>query len=150
MVGFIPKYLYKGCHHLYSPVNTTCTEVNTYYKIAGTWTDGLTCNEGWIYDGSGKITYVGQSGTYFHFNGVSDMSANKVSTITYGLYKNGSLVPGAETPHTFPTASSTSTISITNIFPVNKGDYFEVYTKSDTSNTVVTSSTLMITFFGDR
>lgn len=149
MAGFVPKFLYKGCHHLSASHDTECTDADTYYKIDGTWTDGNNCNLGFSYDGTGKITYTGEE-AYFLLNGVSDVSADKVCTITYGMYLNGSLVTGAETPHTFPNATSTSTIAISNIIKLNKGDYIEVYVKSDTINTTVTSSTLMITLLGDR
>jgi len=149
MAGFIPKRLYKGCHHLGSAEVTACTDADTYYKIGGTWTDGESSNNGFVYDGSGKLTYTGESGIHCLFNGTSDLRSSKVARITYGLYKNGSLVTNGETPVDFAHANSLRNISITNILKINKDDYFEVYVKSDTASTNVTSNTLMITFIGD-
>ena len=63
--GFQPQILQRGCHHLSSSTTTTCTLADTYYKVTGTWTDGANCNNAFEYDGSGKITYTGKSGTYF-------------------------------------------------------------------------------------
>lgn len=149
MAGFVPKHLYKGCHHLASATNVVCTDANTYYKIGGTWTDGTGGRCDFSYDGSGKITYNGQKAV-FHFSGASDVAADKNCTITYALYKNGVLVSNAITPHTFNTANQTTSISITNLFETYRGDYFEVYVKSDTAATTVSVQTLYITFLGDR
>ena len=56
MTGFIPKTLYKGCHHLASELDVSCDVAETYYKIGGTWTNGQgRC--AFVYDGLGKITY---------------------------------------------------------------------------------------------
>ena len=149
MVGFIPKRLYRGCHHLSSAHATNCAVIGTYYKVDGTWSDGDICNNGFIFDGTGKITYIGESGAILLFNGVSDVKADKVSQVHYGLYLNGSIVPGAETPVDFVSANSLRNISISNFVPLQKGDYFEIYIKSDTTNTLVTSNTLFLTFLGD-
>ena len=149
MAGFIPKRLYKGCYHKDDGGTTTCTDADTYYKVGGTWSDG-NCLEGFTIDGSGKITYTGESGTVLLFNGVSDLSSDKVATITYALYKNGVLVTGAETPVSAEHANGIMNISITNFVPAQQYDYYEVYVKSDTANTIVTHNTLFLTFLGDR
>ena len=149
MAGFIPKFLYKGCHHLTTPATITCTDAETYYKITGTFGDGDNCNCGFTYDGTGRITYNGED-AYFLLTGVSDVSADKVCTITYGMYMNGSLVTGAETPHSFPNASSTTNISISNIIKLTNGDYIETWVKSDTASTDVDVQNLMLTLLGDR
>jgi hypothetical protein len=149
MAGWVPKRLYKGCHHLNAAQTTECADADTYYKITGTWVDGTDCNQGFTYDGTGKLTYNGQSGVHFLFNGQSDVEASKVCEITYALYKNGVIVTGAETPHSFHTANQVANIGITNIFPLQQGDYLEVYCKSDTAATDIISNTLMITFLGD-
>lgn len=149
MAGFTPKRLYRGCHHLSSSEVTTCTDADTYYKIGGSWSDGNGSNNGFVFDGSGKITYVGESGSFMLFNGTSDLKANKVCQVTYALYKNGSLLDNNETPTSFAHANAIRNISLSNIIPVNKGDYFEIYVKSDTASTDVTSNSLMLTFLGD-
>jgi len=150
MAGFIPRVLQHGCHQLSSSTTTTCTLADTYYKIGGTWIDGNGCNNAFTYDGTGKITFTGQSGTYFLFTGVSDLSVNVASRVTYGLYKNGVLVTGAETPTDFVSSSKVGEIGISHIFPIQKGDYFEIYVKSDGAGNIVTHNTLMLTFVGDR
>jgi len=148
MAGFIPRRLYKGCHHLSVALETICTTPGEYYRVNGIWSDG-TCNEGFVYDGTGKLTYLGQSNVKFLFNGVSDLSANKVCRVEYQLYINGNIVPGASTPTNFEHANSLSDIAITNFVILNTGDYIEVYIKSDTTTTTVTHETLFLTFLGE-
>lgn len=149
MAGFIPKHLYKGCHHLSEETIVVCTTAETYYKIGGVWTNGTGGRCNFSYDGLGKITYDGQKAAFL-FTGVSDVAADKNCTITYALYKNGVLVANAITPHIFSTANQTANISITNLFEINRGDYFEIYVKSDTNATTLTVETLYMTFLGDR
>jgi len=148
MAGFKPDRLWRGFHHISSPETTTCTIADTYYKISGTWGDGDDCNHGFAFDGSGKITFQGQSGAYLLFNGASDLSADKVATVTYAMYLNGALVTGGESPVSIQHANENVNLSITNFVKLNPGDYIEIYVKSNTANTDVTSSTLFLTFLG--
>ncbi len=83
-------------------------------------------------------------------NGVSDIKVDKACEITYALYKNGELVTGAETPHSFASASKYSTISITTLITVNPGDYFEAWAKSDDATVTLTINSLKILFFGEN
>jgi hypothetical protein len=141
--------LRKGAQALTAEQATLCTDANTYYKIGGTWTTGE--NRGFEIDGLGKITYKDGTGISFLFNGASDVSADKNCTITYGLFKNGSLITGAETPHTFDAANKIESISITAFVEnLQYDDYFEIYCKSNQVNTTITSKTLSITFLGER
>ena len=144
------KILDRGAHHLESILDTTCTTPDQYYKIAGTWIDGSGSNNNFTFDGTGKITYVGESGRYFLFNGASDIQANKVSRVTYALYINGALATGAETPADIKTANASRNISITHVLQLTNSDYFEIFVKSDTASTVVKHNTLFLTFWGDR
>jgi hypothetical protein len=149
MAEFHKKGVFRGCQRLISEQQTTCINANTYYMIGGTW-GGASC-VGFERDGKGKITYTDGTGVVFLLNGTSDVQADKNCTITYALFKNGQLVDGAETPHTFEHANSIANISITAIVEgLICGDYLEIYCKSDQSNTLVTSNTLIITFYGDK
>ena len=150
MLWFLPKRLKKWCHHLDGSTTTTCTNDDTYYKIGWTWTDWDECNDWFEYDGIWKITYTWSGRRFFLFNGTSDLSSDKVAKITYSLYKNGILVSNTQTPTDAEHANSIMSISITNIFPINTWDYFEVYVKSDTASTTVTNQSLFLTFLSDR
>lgn len=154
MANFKPLKLYKGCHHLDSPLEITIgsgageTPVDTFVKVGGVWSNGDFNQLGFDYDGTGKITFNGKDGSLILFNGVSDLKVRLQAEITYALYKNGVLVSNAQTVHTFTAVSKLSNISITNILEMNKHDYYEVYVKSDTATTI-TINTLFLTFMGD-
>ena len=142
-----PSLHERGQEKLSTPNNTTTVTANTYIKIDGVFIDGSV--SGFSLDPSGILTYTGNGGAFL-FNGVSDLEVNKASTTTYGLFLNGVLLTGAETPHDFTAASKTESISITSIIVIaSNGDEFEVYGKSSEANTIITVKTLQITFWGE-
>lgn len=149
MAEFKKKGLFRGCQALQSAQATNCVNADQYYKIGGTW-GGSQCL-GFVRDGLGKLTYKNGANITFLLNGTSDVKADKNCQITYALFKNGVLVTGAETPHTFSSANQIANIAITAFVENLKyDDYLEVYCKSDTANTLITSETLITTFLGDR
>lgn len=123
--------------------------VNTYQKIVGTWSDGFS-NNFTISDANDRITYIGTQTMIFLFNGVADCSVDKACVTTFGLYKNGSLVTGAETPHGFTSASKIGTVSISRLIELKPGDYIEAWAKVDTAAVTITFNTLSISFFGEN
>jgi hypothetical protein len=148
MPGFVPKRHYIGGHQLTSPLVTSCVTAGDYYKIGGTWADG--CSHGFVSDGAGRLTFVGEDGTNCLLVGVSDLSTNKVCRVIYSAYINGVIVPNASTPTDFTSANKIGNIAITKIVSFDKGDYFEVWVMSDTSNTDITHNTLYLSFIGNR
>lgn len=132
-------------------VNTTLdvTTANTYQKIIGTWSDG-SANNWSVSDANDRLTYNGTQTLAFLFTGVMDFSASKANNCVIGLYKNGSLLAGAETYHEFTSVDKIGTIAITRILNVTPGSYFEVWIKSDDDTVVFTFSTINITFFGEN
>ncbi len=146
--GHEQRIISKGQMALSSSENTTLTTSPDYYKIGGTWADGV--SECFDVDAGGRLTFNGCCATNFLFTGVSDLKVNKACTLTYGLYLNGALVSGAETPHTFTSASKVESISITKIVTLQPGDYVEVHAKSSEDTTILTSETLSITFWGEQ
>lgn len=122
--------------------------IDNYYKVAGTYGDGeCHCFE---LDATGRLTYRGENACTFLFVGTSDVLADKTCTIHYGLYLNGEVISGEETPATFEHANSYKNISINRIVTLNPNDYVEVHAKSDTTNTTITPSTLALTFWGEN
>jgi len=132
-------------------VDTTLdfTTPNTYQKVIGTWSDGYV-NKFIVSDVNDRITYTGTQSMAFLFTGVMDSSVNKACETMVGLYKNDSLVVGAETVHTFTSAAKVGTIAITRITQINPGDYFEVWIKSTDDTAKITFNSLNITFFGEN
>jgi hypothetical protein len=144
MIG--PGYRhFHGQRRLESPATTLLATPGQYYKILGTFIDGDA--NGFVISDN-KLKYIGQSGTCFHFTGVSDLSVDKASQIIFSLYVNGLLYVGAQTPHDFPASAKVATISITSIVKLNQDDELEVYAKSDTANTTIAVSNLNIVFWG--
>jgi hypothetical protein len=139
----------RGQMHIDTGTTLAFTSANTYEKIVGTWTDGC-ANNFTISDVNDRITYNGNRTMCAVMNGVSDISVNKACTVTFALYKNGSLLTGAETPHTFGYISRYSTISITTIIEITQNDYFEVWAKADDTSVTLTINSLKILFFGER
>ena len=131
---------------LNAAANTTLITAGTYYKIAGTFDVGLSRL---FSAATNKIKWNGPSGARFLFNGSSDLAVDKLCEITYSLYCNGLLVPGAQTPHTFVALAKTVNISITAIIALNHGDELDVYAKSNADNTLLTVRALGITFWGE-
>lgn len=126
--------------------NTDLTLADQYYKINGPFT--AMDLHAFIHNIDGTLTYTGTL-KHFLFSGASDLGVNKVCRITYALFKNGVLVPGAETPHDFTAQAKVENISITAILGATKDDYFAVYGKSSVADTVLSVATLLTTFWGE-
>jgi len=122
---------------------TPCVINNTYYPVLGAFSDGSV--KAFVLDTVTGIITCKRRGTYLAI-GVSDMSAGKVAKVTYGMFKNGSLIPNAETPHDFTNAAQTSNISIAKLVVLQENDEIQVNIKSSVDNTDITVSTLMVVF----
>ena len=130
----------------FSDWDNSCNDyADTYYKIVGTWTDGVSLRF-IVDDTNDRLIYNGDSGIIFLFSGASNVSTDKASTLTYGLYKNGTLVTGAESPVSFASPSKYATMAICSTITLNTNDYLEIWAKSDIANTTITASLLKIVF----
>lgn len=145
-IGHIKKTHGHGQLVLTAPTDTDTTTLDVYVKIAGTFSDGLANNFTIV---NNKLKWNGKSGTVFLVNGSSNLSVDKACTTHYGMFKNGILIPGGETPHTFPANARISTISITCIAALDNGDEIDVHVKSDTIDTKVSVSSLRVTFWSE-
>ena len=141
----------RGHNHGYislaTPEAITLVTPGQYYKIPGVFS--IQSHSNFEAEAEGKLTHLDSKGVYV-LNGTSDVSVNKACQITYALFLNGALAPGAESPHTFAASSKIDTLSITGILHLVKDDYLEVFAKTDTANTLLTPSTLRVTIFGAR
>lgn len=137
-----------GFLHLDTPASLSLVNAGQYYQMPGTFT---AADYGrFETTAAGVLTFTGVGGVFL-LNGVSDVQVDKACKTTYGLHRNGTLVPGAETPHTFAASAKVENISITAILDIlEQGDELRVYAKSDTANTLLTPSTLNVTLFGAR
>lgn len=126
---------------------TTLSVADQYYQINGPFSPMSLSR--FIHNIDGTLTCVGGKDCFL-FSGASDLEVNKACKITYGLFKNGTLVAGAETPHDFAAQSKIENISITAILSgIKANDYFDVRAKSSVSDTILTVATLLITFWGE-
>ena len=131
----------RGQIHLTAPEDLTCTLADTYYSAPGIYEDGLSFNISTASDGT--MSYLGY-GNIMHLAGVSDLSVDRACTITYSLFRNGEIVPGAQTPHSFVSPSKTANISITALMEACADCYLNVMVKSDVAGTVVTVENLSV------
>lgn len=145
--------LWKGTHNhnhgfiaLATPAALNILVADQHYKIPGVFSEIDHAN--FTAESTGKLTHNDVIGTYT-LNGTSDVQVSKACTLTYSLFKNGVLVSGAESPHTFVSSNKIGTLSIAAIIHLVKGDYLEVYAKSDVA-VLVTPSTLHVTLYGAR
>lgn len=140
-----------GRYHEYGDLNISTPEainlevIGQYYKIPGVYD---VFNEGgFIVDANGLLTYTGIYGIFL-MNGISDAEVNKSSYVTYASYLNDELY--SSTVHQFAASSKAEAISTTAIVKLSRNDTIEIYAKSDTANTLLTPTTLKVTFFGAR
>lgn len=146
MAGWKKISLYRGQSRLTAPSNVILTNAEQYYHVTGTYSDGNALGFTTLADG--KITFNGHDGTAFVMTGISDLSVDKNCKLSYGLYKNGVLIPGAESPHDFEHANQTILLAINFLITLNRGDYLEVYAKSSIANTTLTITSLVTTYLG--
>lgn len=135
---------YRGQMSITHDTTLAFAAVDTYEKIVGVWEDSNLFK--FTFDPDGTLTYTGPDACLL-LNGVSDLQVNKACEVTYALYINGAVVPGAETPHTFTSAAKTSNIGITRICQLQTGDTIEVYAKCDDDTAIATFKTLSITLW---
>lgn len=147
MIGFGKKKLFTGGHRLSVAEDTVCAIAGTHYKIGGTWVCNSVHNGAFYLDGLGKITNLINNITYLLLGG-SSLSVSAACKVYYMMYKNGAFL--FETPHDFTSSSKIGFIGTNGKVDVNKGDYFEVYVRTDVNSVTVTSHTLMLSFWGDR
>jgi hypothetical protein len=136
----------KGGMHVNPGTTVAFAGVDTYEKIIGTWSDGISVKFT-VDDVNDRLIYTGDDTLTFIMNGVSNLSVDRSCQTTYGLYVNGVLVPGAETPHTFAASARVDTISISGLIELKKNDYIEIWAKCDTAGTTMTIQLGQITMF---
>ncbi len=142
----IPRTVPRGQGTLTAPVSLAPAVADTYEAVPGVWSDG-DCYK-FVTSAAGILTYSGDSGRAFLFNGTSDLGVAIADTVTYALFVNGVLVTDAQTPHTFTAPAKTEGIAITGILPLNSGDTLQVFAKSLAGNQI-DIETLRVTFWGD-
>ena len=131
----------RGQLHLTAPAVMTCTLADTYYQAVGIYEDGLSLGITTAPDGT--MTYTGY-GNVMHLVGVSDLSVDRACTITYSLFRNDEIVPGAQTPHGFVSPSKTANISITALMEACATCHLDVRIKSSVAGTVVDIENLSV------
>lgn len=124
----------------------TLTTAGQYYKIAGTYAGGLlSC---FTLNANGTLTYTASENVTVLFNGAANLTANKACIITFALYKNGAIVPGATSPVYITYPGKPAANAITDHIALALNDYFEIYASSDTASTTLTVPSLQITMDG--
>ena len=142
----VPRTVPRGQATLSAPVSLSPAVADTYEAVPGTWSDGNAYK--FSTSAAGVLTYMGSSNRAFLFSGSSDLSVAIADMVTYALFVNGVLAPGAETPHIFTAPAKTENIAITAIITLDYGDTLQVFAKSLAGNQIDVK-TLRITAWGD-
>ncbi len=140
--------LARGQLYLATPAPLDYAVANTYEPIPGTWAGNAL--RFFSANSNGTLTYQGCDNTAILFVGSSDLKVSKNCALYYGLFKNGALVTGMETPVTVATPNHIYGMAIAGIVTLNYGDALRVYSKCDDEDAVLTPSTLSIVFWGDH
>ena len=142
------KVQYRGEHTGYitltTPAPVVLTDAETYYQLQGVYTDNNT-NNGFSTGVSGTLVFTGDGPAKLILNGTSEAEVSQAAEVTYGLFKNGTLILGAETPHSFAANNKRENFSITSILVIEKGDTFSVRAKTDNAGITLTVRTLNVT-----
>jgi hypothetical protein len=144
-ISKIVRGIYVGLISLTSQQTTSLVVANNYYPISGVFSDNALDN-GFITNSNGVLTYTGTTPAKFLVVGTSDCSVSKGCKLTYGLFKNGTLLSGAETPHDFVATAKSQNISISTIIALNTSDTIRVHSKSDQVSTDLSIQTMSLTF----
>lgn len=111
----------------------------SYTKLASaTFTDGC----GYFYEtiSDGKMSFTDTDKHCAGMNGSSGFQTDSAGKVIYALFKNGVLVPKAETEETVVSASRIGNISITVNIDVEEDDYFDIYVKASVNMNLTLSS----------
>lgn len=136
------RNIYRASMRVDTPSATTITDADTYYQIAGTFTDGETY--GFTVATDGTITYNGIGDRLFLVLGNSDLDVDQACKITYALEKNDIIDTTSATPHDFVSPSKVGAIGINRIVKLNNGDVLKIKAKSDTAEISLTAETLYL------
>lgn len=123
--------------------STLLVTSSEYYQMIVSSTDSY--NKNFSTNATGTITYSGTSGLYFLFNGATNFLTDKAALVTYGLYVNGALATGAESPIDIAASSKRASNAITRVIQLNNGDKINIWVKSDQANTTITVDALFLT-----
>lgn len=132
--------------YLETPAPLDYAEADVYEPIPGTWAGNAL--KFFTVSAAGVLTYLGPDGAPVLFNGASDLAAGNKSNLWYALFKNGELLPFQQTPVYIELPNRTYNIAITAIATLNNGDTLQIYSKCDDGTTVMTPSSLSVTFWG--
>jgi hypothetical protein len=122
---------------------TTITTPTTY-SLVGPVTAATNLN-GFTTNNLGRLTYVGTTTRHAHavFDGSFKHSTGAGNDITFGVFKNGSLLGSFESIGTADSADFQRMVLHFNTM-ITTNDYFEIYTKTPTGNVVVFSTHLFL------
>lgn len=132
---------YTECY-ITTPVATTITTVNTYYKVAGITTEGFSSEDCAMSDNN-RLLYNGTIPRVFKMDATltaTVAAGNK--TLEFIIFKNGSTPINSTAQTVFLTTNRDNNTSLTAFLNVVSGDYFEVWVKNLDDNTNTTISTM--------
>ena len=137
----------RGMIRLSAEYDTPLAVADQWYPVLGVFTDGA--NHGFSLTIDGQLTHTGNT-AWILINGVADIEVDKACELTFGMFADGILIPGAETPHDFVANNKTDSIGITDINSIAKDLILQIYAKSSVVNTLLTTKNLRVSFWGEE
>lgn len=119
---------------------TTVSEVETYYKIAGTTTP-LSINQKFTHSNN-RLTYVGAISEVFSLSGTTSLISGNNNIIGVVIFKNGVETVGFESRGTANAGGRAENISFFWTGELQQNDYIELFCENYTSATNITAESI--------
>jgi len=129
----------KGLAQYYMVGNSTATTISatsTFYKIAGTTSQGITPDNFTLADN--KATFTGSASTNFKVTAVLSLTAGNNQDIDLRIAKNGTTQARSHQEVTTSGSGSAQNIVVKDIFTLTTNDYIELFVANNTSTTNIT------------
>ena len=116
---------------------TTTIVADTYYRLAGTFTNEVLSEFNITSD---KLTYIGNDTQLFEISITASIQSNTVNTIvTMGIYKNGTLEANSEMTTKVAQTADRKLLVVIDVISLSLNDNIEIRIKSDQAEAQVTA-----------
>lgn len=131
------------CYYISGIVATTITNAGTYYKIAGTTSEG--CSMDGCTHSNNRLTYTGEDTAVFTYiaNGSFVCDTNN-TIVTFAPAVNGVAIPSASIDHKIGTGADVVAASVAGRLTLEKDDYFEMFVTCNNAGAVVTLNKMIV------
>lgn len=120
--------------------STTITVQNTYYKVAGTTTEGQYIEK--FTHENNKLTYVGAFVGYFKVTAVVSLTSANNNVVALRIAKNGTTIAQSTSESTTSGTGRSENVKVADILELSPNDYIELFVTNTSGTTAVTVENL--------